>query len=80
MIDRECICRGNWRDIIKEYGPLIGKKFVYEGDGEYYTFFGVVHGDDDYYYGMMGHMSERPMLLSCVGSLKTFGFKLVEEV
>jgi len=73
--DGGCICHGNWRAIIKECEGLIGKRF-HSDDGDDYTFFGVVHGDDDYYYGMAGKPGLR--LLSCVGSIKGHGFTLVD--
>ena len=67
-----CICEGNWRTIISECEHLIGKEFI-DSKGQQYTFFGVVHGEDDYYYGMWRHGNMR--LLSCVGNLDTNGFK-----
>jgi len=80
MIDRECICRGNWRDIIKATEPLIGKKFAYADIlGTYHRLLGVLHGDDDYYYVMYELESERCKFLSCVGSIESHGYTLVEE-
>ena len=78
MEDKGCICRGNWRAIVKENEPLLGKKFVFEGTGDYYIFYGLVHGDDDYYYGVISIDGRQTMLLSCVGSLETHGFTQVE--
>jgi hypothetical protein len=69
----ECICKGNWRHIVKETGPLIGRRFKAD-DGEY-VLFGIVHGDDDYYYGMSKPGQLR--LLSCVGSIEQHGFKML---
>mgnify|MGYP003423079750 CR=1 FL=1 len=73
-----CICEGNWRKIVGEYEPLIGKK--YKGyDGETYTFFGLVHGSDDYYYGMCNRdLTKGVKLLSCVGSIEGHGFEEVK--
>lgn len=71
-----CICKGNWRAIIGECGPLIGKKFK-DSHGEYWTFFGVVYGDDDYYYGMCN--KDRLRLLSCVGSFECHGFEISDQ-
>lgn len=65
--DDGCICKGNWRAIVKEYGPKIGRKFV-DGNGDEYTLFGIVHSDDDYYYGMR-KKDGTCFLASCVGHL-----------
>ena len=79
-LDLNCICRGNWRAIVQENEHLIGKKFAYnDGYGTYHIFVGVMHGDDDYYYVMFEIASERCKFLSCVGSLETHGYELVEE-
>ena len=72
MTDSGCICEGNWREIIKGSEPLLGKRFCDE-DGYSYTLIGVIHGDDDYYYGMVGDDGVLTQL-SCVGSLETHGF------
>lgn len=70
----ECICKGNWRAIIKESEPLFNKKFV-DDKGDVFVFFGVVHADDDYYYGMYDRRKHTLRLLSCVGSIEGHGFK-----
>lgn len=69
----ECICKGNLRNIVKSVQHLIGRQFKDE-NGVVWTFFGVVHGDDDFYYGMH---STKLLLLSCVGSFEGFGFELL---
>jgi len=69
-----CICKGNWRTIIKESEPLFGKKFK-DTDGDVYVFIGVLHGDDDYYYCMW--RKENMSLLSCVGSIEQHGYSLI---
>ena len=74
ILDQECICSGNWRAIVKETEPLIGKTFT--NRGEDFCLFGIVHGGDDYYYGMIGSKSGL-RLLSCVGSIDTHGFRLL---
>jgi hypothetical protein len=76
--DTECICKGNWRAIVRESEHLIGKRFHCDRDGNDYTFFGLVHGDDDYYYGMCS--AGRPVVLaSCVGDLQGNGFTLIPD-
>jgi hypothetical protein len=67
----KCICAGNWREIVKESEAFFDKQYVND-NGDEFTFFGVVHAKDDYYYGMNGKSGLR--LLSCVGSLETHGF------
>jgi hypothetical protein len=74
--DAGCICRGNWRAIVKEAEPLMDRMFRGH-DGNDYCFFGVVHAKDDYYYGM--HRAGALTLLSCVGSIEGHGYTLVEE-
>ncbi len=70
-----CICEGNFRNIVTETFHLIGKKFK-DNNGKRYVFFGVVYGDDDFYYGM-SDTNNKCLLLSCVGSLETFGFEQI---
>lgn len=77
MSDGECICEGNWRLIVKECEPFIGERYE-DADGNLYTFFGVVHGRDDYYYGMFGSGTLR--LLSCVGSIEGSGFYIIPSL
>jgi hypothetical protein len=73
----KCICKGNWRKIVQETEPLIGKTFL-DNRGKPYVLFGIVHGGDDYYYGMCSIPDFTVELLSCVGSIKTAGFTLDE--
>jgi len=44
--------------------------------GKLYRLFGVVHAEDDYYYGLMDDKGKLT-LATCVGSLETNGFTLV---
>ena len=69
-----CICEGNWRQIVKESERFFGRKYLGE-NGHVYIFFGVVHGEDDYYYGLVSNGSL--VLASCVGSLETNGYTLL---
>lgn len=68
-----CICKGNWRDIVKETESLLDTQFV-DARGNRYNFFGIIHGSDDYYYGMTSVATGKVTLLSCVGSLEGHGF------
>ncbi len=74
--DRFYIGRIGLFDEDKEYEPLLDKQFVEDRTGDVWTFFGLVHGSDDYYYGMSREGAL--MLLSCVGSIEAFGFTLAE--
>lgn len=59
----------NWTLIVKEYEPKIN--FMYKDDrGVRYTFFGLVHAEDDYYYGLMDCDTGRVRLATCVGGLE----------
>ena len=63
----ECICKGNWRAIVKHYEPKIGFRYK-DNRGVEYVFFGLVHAEDDYYYGLMSD-DGKVRLATCVGSL-----------
>ncbi len=66
-----CICEGNWRTIVKEYVPRIGQ--IFNGrKGETLRFYGLVHADDDYYYGMVEVGTGKCHLLSCVGDIESY--------
>lgn len=72
----------NWEAIIKEAEPYIDRWFTDECKN-YYKLFGVVHGSDDYYYGIWDDECRQIMLLSCVidltGYFNTYGYKWEEE-
>ena len=76
-IDPDCVCWGNWRAILKEIEPLIGREFIEERTGERWRLFGLVHGDDDYYYGL--HRAGKLCLSSCVMSLEGCGYRLADQ-
>lgn len=80
-IDEDCICWGNWRNIIKKTQHLFGKSYIGNmfDDGEECIFTGVMHGSDDYYYVMWNIKTDKTHLLSCVGSLKDWGYTLMKE-
>lgn len=47
--------------------------------GVVHRFIGVLIGSDDYYYAMMPCDGSRKLqLLSCVGSIESFGYEKVE--
>lgn len=71
--ESECICRVNFRQIIKEYSPYFGDTYL-DRDGNKCTFFGIVWGDDDLYYGMFRQDTKTVALLSCVGSIEGFDY------
>ena len=76
----DCICEGNWRSLVKEYGPLIGQLFV-DRHGVRWQFYGLVWGEDDLYFGMYSDtlaFEDKCILLSCVGDLITgHGYELI---
>jgi hypothetical protein len=71
------VSRNNWQSIVAETENLLDREFV-DQHGQYYTLFGIVQGKDDYYYGMSGKQGTK--LLSCVGSLETHGYRLVDDL
>lgn len=81
MSNSKCICEGNWRNIIKESDPLLGKKFFDSYTKRVYKFVGVVWAEDDYYYLMRDQESPNPKYVwsTCCVSLETAGYTLVEE-
>lgn len=68
-----CICKGNWRLIVNDYEDKIGNRYIETRTGKEYCFFGLVWGDDDFYYGMI--RKGQLVLSSCVGSLEGSGYK-----
>lgn len=75
--DPGCICRGNWRAIVAAYELVLDGTFA-DASGRKYTFFGLVHASDDYYYGMRSETGGL-RLLTCVGNLSDMGFTLVAK-
>jgi hypothetical protein len=75
--DLECICKINWRKIIKESKDLFEKTFL--RDDEEYIFTGVMHGLYDYYYVMWNVRTKESSYSSCVGSIEGWGFTLKGE-
>lgn len=73
----ECICQGNWRTIAEEIDSLIGSHFV-DKDDKVWQLFGLVHTNEDYYYGIQDN-DGKARLLSCVGSLETWGLEPIKQ-
>lgn len=69
--------KDNWTLITKEYVPKIGFRYK-DHDGQEYYFFGLVHGDDDYYYGLMG-TDGKVRLATCVGALDSMYEQIPNE-
>jgi hypothetical protein len=67
----------NWDLLVEQYYSRITR--LYEDEkGKIWRFFGLVHSDDDYYYGMVTLGTGKLQLLSCAGNLESFGLTLVE--
>lgn len=73
--DPNCICYGNWRQLVSESEKFINRWYV-DSHGIKHTFIGLIHGSDDYYYGMLSENGKLGML-SCVGNIENFGFTLL---
>lgn len=63
--------KDNWTLIQKQYHDKIGGKYRCDRTGEELVFFGLVDGDDDYYYGLM-RKDRTVILASCVGALDSW--------
>ena len=74
--DDECICKCNWREIIKDTQHLIDSSYK-NREGEECIFYGVVWGSDDFYYGMWNVKTGKSSLLSCVGSIEGHGYEKI---
>lgn len=57
------------------------EKIYNDDSGNVYRFIGVLIAEDDYYYAMMPcNGSGKLRLLSCVGSIESFGYeKVIKE-
>ena len=71
----QCICEGNWRNIIKETEHLIGQK--YQKNNEIFKFIGVLYSDDDFYYAFIDKYNELS-LYSCVLNIEDYNIKLID--
>ena len=61
----------NWANLVKKYDPLIGDRYLDE-KGVEYSFIGLLHGLDDFYFVMWREKTVR--LLTCVGVPEQMGF------
>jgi len=78
VADPKCICQGNWRILVEKYEKLLNTQYE-SCHGDVYTFFGLVHASDDYYFGMTENSTKKLILLSCVGDIEGHGFTLIED-
>ena len=72
-----CICKGNLQKIVEESEPILDTKWE-DKTGNIWIFTGVMIGSDDYYY-VMWNEDMGSTFLSCVGSIKGWGFKQIEK-
>jgi len=78
---RNCDClqsNSGWRLLVEKYDKLLNTQYE-SCHGDVYTFFGLVHASDDYYFGMSENSTKKVILLSCVGDIEYFGFKVYGE-
>jgi len=76
----------NWNILVEEYEKHLDALYECadtpfyeeEGAGEVYRFVGLIHGSDDFYYGMVNVKTGRLMMCSCVGSIEGHGFKKID--
>ena len=69
--------KDNWTLIVKEYYPKIGFRYK-DHSGVEYLFFGLVHAEDDYYYGLMSN-DGKMRLATCVSGLEMMYEQLPNE-
>jgi len=73
----DCICEGNWRDIIKESEPLMGKVFLDEA-GKRWIFQGVLWAEDDFYYLFSTDMCGKHKYVTCCVTFEQAGMRLMK--
>ena len=71
----DCVCEGNWRSLVVECEPLLDQLF-HDANGKEYRFFGLVWASEDFYYGLIDIGTKQTILLSCVGDIEPYGYKL----
>jgi len=78
-IDPNCICYGNWRNIIRRYEECLGNNYINLYTDTLHKFIGIMHGDDDYYYVMYNYKTKQSHFLSCVGWMSDHGYVQVSD-
>ena len=68
----------NWRRLVEKYEKLLNTQYE-SCHGDVYTFFGLVHASDDYYFGMSENSTKKVILLSCVFDIEDHDFKVYGE-
>jgi len=68
----------NWKSLVEKYGELIGRQYL-DKHNVVHTFNGLLHAEDDYYYVMYNHETQKDTYCSCVGRLEDFGYKLIKN-
>lgn len=70
-----------WNKLIEESEPHLNKRVLWAG--KEYIFYGLVHGEHDYYYGLIrtvnGEITNH-QLLSCVGNFESHEVTILELV
>lgn len=67
-----CVCGGNWRNIIKEYEPFIGKTYKDENNKRW-KLTGILWAEEDFYYLLTNKLNET-RYVSCCATLEQCGF------
>jgi len=72
----------NWLLLLERYESLIGQIYT-DIDGNHWEFYGLMHGEDDYYFVMLPIWEaccKKPvMFISCAVTIEMAGFELAEE-
>lgn len=67
--DPDCVCSGNWRQLVQKTRPIMNRRFFDPYTGKTYTFSGIVWAQDDFYYLMVPNDGGDCVQMSCVGDL-----------
>jgi hypothetical protein len=69
----------SWDKLVKDYCPLMDRKFRNPANNEVYTYLGILHAKDDWYHALYNSKVNPPLILfSCVGYLERH-YELIEE-
>ena len=71
-----CICEGNFRDLIYQYSPYFGKMYINKYSNTF-ILVGILFAEDDFYYSLYSPTDQRTYLYSCVGDLESYDFELL---